>query len=766
MNIQVRLKRKAAFFIVLCLTLQTLGAVGYPASFSYAKTSSYEGNTKEAAKTPDVPEELGGLTQEEEAVYSEELAEAGDDAVSESFFVKTTEYTKETLQEITEAESVTKGYFEKYLLRFETEEEAAQAYEEMAADPQIEAAFYNPLLKLYKNGSGNSAKNWGDKGDQAMGFDQIASAAAQGNDAVVAVIDTGADPKASMDGVTKLGDRLDEDSWNIYDNSGISDTDSDGHGTHVSGIIAKTTPDNVSIEALGVADRRGNLSSAAIERALVKAVKDEVDVINMSLGEYDTAALLGGDWDEALEAAYTAGIPVCCAAGNYDSTAPIPHVGYMYPACSGYTFAVSAIHADYSLADYSFYDMSSGAGSLIDFTAPGTNINSYLAGSSLTEPAQQYLLSGTSMASPYIAAACAIVACIFQEDYDLTVEDYREELAYYCNKCTGNVKKYGAGLPIFSAELKRHFETEKRPTITIKAEVENAVYGSDVGLYAEITDKNGINGTLFVYEGGSCLLTKELAAAKTAVGEKICIPKTLYRDAGTKEWTLTYQAEDGSTVSVVKQVVVTPQKFPITIQNVSLYEGEKIPSYADFLYEQENLIGEDTIEDIGISFLFHVPSADQTEKIGTITVDSWKNKNYTVTAQTGVLTIAKKNPDADETAAVPSSLASDVSKADASKAAAVAVRSDVPATRILSCKAGKKSVTLRWKKKKNCRYQICYGRKKNFSNAVKKKTSAGTIKIKKLKAKCRYYFKVRTFRTCQGKKYYSKWSPVKKCRTK
>lgn len=84
---------------------------------------------------------------------------------------------------------------------------------------------------------------------------------------------------------------------------------------------------------------------------------------------------------------------------------------------------------------------------------------------------------------------------------------------------------------------------------------------------------------------------------------------------------------------------------------------------------------------------------------------------------------------------------------------------------------GKKSFTAKWSKqsKQVTGYQVQYSTSKKFSSAktamVKscKKTSK---KVTKLKAKKKYYVRVRTYKTVKGVKFYSGWSKVKSVKTK
>ncbi|MBR3150070.1 MAG: fibronectin type III domain-containing protein [Eubacterium sp.] len=87
-----------------------------------------------------------------------------------------------------------------------------------------------------------------------------------------------------------------------------------------------------------------------------------------------------------------------------------------------------------------------------------------------------------------------------------------------------------------------------------------------------------------------------------------------------------------------------------------------------------------------------------------------------------------------------------------------------------SAKAGKNAFTATWKTVKGADgYEVQYSLKKNMKKA-KKKTVKGAkktkLKVNKLKAKKTYYVRVRAYKTVNGKKQYSKWSAVKKVKTK
>lgn len=93
---------------------------------------------------------------------------------------------------------------------------------------------------------------------------------------------------------------------------------------------------------------------------------------------------------------------------------------------------------------------------------------------------------------------------------------------------------------------------------------------------------------------------------------------------------------------------------------------------------------------------------------------------------------------------------------------------------IKKLKKGKKKMTVSWTKQSKYAvsgYQIKYSKSKKFSKRSMKtvtvksyKTSSKTIK--KLKARKKYYVRVRAYKTVKGSKYYSSWSKTKSVKVK
>ena len=215
-----------------------------------------------------------------------------------------------------------------------------------------------------------------------------------GTTVTVAVVDTGLNASHTL----FSGRRISSASRNLVDDNGdISDVT--GHGTHVAGIIADCTPAQVELLSVRIFDENGLSSSSLLQAGLMYAVQNGADVINLSLGESDHKA--GEDWlSSCISAAWEKGIPIVCAAGNSKKD-----VSTCYPACDERTFAVSAINAQGEFAKDFTSKEGSNYGSAIDFAAPGTAIDS----ASAKDDHSLVSKSGTSMASPFVAAAAAYI---------------------------------------------------------------------------------------------------------------------------------------------------------------------------------------------------------------------------------------------------------------------------------------------------------------------------------------------------------------------
>ena len=94
------------------------------------------------------------------------------------------------------------------------------------------------------------------------------------------------------------------------------------------------------------------------------------------------------------------------------------------------------------------------------------------------------------------------------------------------------------------------------------------------------------------------------------------------------------------------------------------------------------------------------------------------------------------------------------------------------ATSISSLTAGSKKFTVKWKKQatQTTGYQVQVATNKKFKKNKKtvtiKKQKTTKTTVKKLKAKKKYYVRIRAYKQSQGKKIYGAWTKTKTIKVK
>jgi thermitase len=222
-----------------------------------------------------------------------------------------------------------------------------------------------------------------------------AHAFALGRNTRVAILDTGVDPDhpALSGRIHARNDLVDQDSspWETadgVDNDGDGQVDEAlGHGTHVAGLIAMLAPE-ADLDIYRILDDEGWGAASNVAKAILNAVKDGADVINLSLGMYDPFRAV----EKALDYATDRGVVVVGAAGNDGVSEP-----GQYPASFARALGVgSADNADRLSAFSNF-------GPSVHVTAPGEQLLSTYPGGGYASA------SGTSMASAIVSALAALV---------------------------------------------------------------------------------------------------------------------------------------------------------------------------------------------------------------------------------------------------------------------------------------------------------------------------------------------------------------------
>ncbi len=183
--------------------------------------------------------------------------------------------------------------------------------------------------------------------------------------------------------------------------------DPNGHGTHVAGIAADDDPSGglggapgAHLLAVRVLNASGSGTDVDVYNGIVWAASAGANVINLSLG--------GPGCDSVLQAAvvyaHDHGVVVAAAAGNDGGT------GLFSPAAySNDVIAVAATDQSGHLASFSNH------GGFVAVAAPGVSILSTCAwsngcvGGSVPSTTAYGFLSGTSMATPFVSAAAALL---------------------------------------------------------------------------------------------------------------------------------------------------------------------------------------------------------------------------------------------------------------------------------------------------------------------------------------------------------------------
>lgn len=201
-----------------------------------------------------------------------------------------------------------------------------------------------------------------------------------------------------------------------------------GHGTHVSGIAAAVTNNNIGVAGVcqlckimnvragfaivpyqGASEPGGALEHDDIVQALTYAADNGAKVISMSFGGSGSQTM-----QNAIQYAYGRGVALVAAAGNSNSS------DRNYPAAYPEVISVSATDQTDQRASFSSY------GAWVDIAAPGVNILSTVI------PGVQWgcrdtlngygFCSGTSMATPLTAG---VIGLAFTRNPALTHDQVR-----------------------------------------------------------------------------------------------------------------------------------------------------------------------------------------------------------------------------------------------------------------------------------------------------------------------------------------------------
>jgi subtilisin family serine protease len=316
-----------------------------------------------------------------------------------------------------------------YEVVYRKETDAKELSEIISAIPFIEFAEpdYHCQMSVVPNDPGRTNQNYLQDVDAFSAWDLSTGDASQ----IIGIVDTGVDwdhvdlsgniwsnsaEVNGEEGVDDDGNGYVDDirGWDFV-NDDANPNDDNSHGTHVAGIAAARTNNNIGMAGIAwnarimpvkVLQSSGRGSWSDVAQGLAYCADNGATVINMSLGGYSESLTL----KTALENAYYSSFPVAAAGNDFigihvaDCGPRLPWPTPHFPACYSFVMGVQS-----STGRFSNYDCSGPTRAL---NADGFNYEVSFPGSSIysTLPNNRYgNFTGTSMASPIVAGAAALL---------------------------------------------------------------------------------------------------------------------------------------------------------------------------------------------------------------------------------------------------------------------------------------------------------------------------------------------------------------------
>ena len=286
-----------------------------------------------------------------------------------------------------------------------------------------------------------------------------------------------------------------------------SPLDKNGHGTHVSGIIAARQN---GVGVVGMVPRCSLLVARAfepdgsadignVERALEWLISEEPDVINMSFCASRCSRRFAG----LIREAYGRGICLVAAAGNDGEGENVMGC----PACFEECIAVTAVDRKKRRAPFST------SGKKAEVSAAGTDIVSCYKGGAYA------VLSGTSMAAPIISGAAALLQAKARVRFGrrLTPAEVRLILNM-CAESAGGGRDEGKGYGVFSFDRLYYGGGDERrgvtPSGTNGARPEGGVYTANAGIFSPRQKKMSENARTLMLLASFLLEKKRISMVK------------------------------------------------------------------------------------------------------------------------------------------------------------------------------------------------------------------------------------------------------------
>ena len=448
---------------------------------------------------------------------------------------------------------------------------------------------------------------------------------APGKGTVVAVIDTGVDytHKDLADNIWVNegeipGNGIDDDGNGYVDDvhgvdfvEGDSDPmDEHGHGTHVAGIIAMP-PGNgggvgvaygAKIMCVRAGQANGSFASTDIAKAIKYAADNGADVINMSFGGRGRSYLV----ESALQDAFPSCVLVAAAGNDGLPTNDAFGAGYLltediYPAGYKYVIGVMATDNNKSLAYFSNWDFKEGSGCEYEMAAPGVNIYSTL-------PGNRYACwSGTSMATPNVAAAAAILRSKYT---DKSKYSSRYIMGQLCSATTS--RAYGfRSYP--ELNIRDSLTRQAHPNLTL-----DEVYTLD---YQDVSSANNGDG---IAQPGETIDMGVAVWNRWGAATDVTVKVDAISDGGVANKYVEF---------INDEVKLSDVGTFASVNNGFTYTDEKLTGISNPIRFK---IKEGTPNDIQITFNFTITAKNGLDEKDTVVYTIKPKPTYTLTVQNGI----------------------------------------------------------------------------------------------------------------------------------
>lgn len=448
---------------------------------------------------------------------------------------------------------------------------------------------------------------------------------APGKGTVVAVIDTGVDytHKDLADNIWVNegeipGNGIDDDGNGYVDDvhgvdfvEGDSDPmDEHGHGTHVAGIIAMT-PGNgggvgvaygAKIMCVRAGQANGSFASTDIAKAIKYAADNGADVINMSFGGTGRSYLV----ESALQDAFPSCVLVAAAGNDGLPTTDAKQAGYLftediYPAGYKYVIGVMATDNNKSLAYFSNWDFKEGSGCEYEMAAPGVGIYSTL-------PGNRYACwSGTSMATPNVAAAAAILRSKYT---DKSKYSSRYIMGQLCSATTSRAYGFRSYSEL---NIRDSLTRQAHPNLTL-----DEVYTLD---YQDVSSANNGDG---IAQPGETIDMGVAVWNRWGAATDVTVKVDAISDGGVANKYVEF---------INDEVKLSDVGTFASVNNGFTYTDEKLTGISNPIRFK---IKEGTPNDIQITFNFTITAKNGLDEKDTVVYTIKPKPTYTLTVQNGI----------------------------------------------------------------------------------------------------------------------------------